>query len=49
VYERAELPLGVELAGPLVVQEPGSSTIVWPRDRLRIDSHGNLRVEVGEK
>lgn len=49
LYERAELPLGIELAGPLVVQESGSSTIVWPSDRLRIDSHSNLRIDVGEK
>jgi N-methylhydantoinase A len=49
VYNRAELPLDVELAGPLVVQEPGSSTIVWPRDRLRVDANGNLRIDVGEK
>jgi len=49
VYERAGLAPGVELSGPLVVQEPGSSTIVWPTDRLRVDPLGNLRVEVGEK
>jgi N-methylhydantoinase A len=49
VYERAELPPGFELSGPLVIQEPGSSTIVWPRDRLRVDPHSNLRIEVGEK
>lgn len=49
VYDRADLAPGVELAGPLVVQEPGSSTIVWPRDRLRVDAQGNLRMDVGEK
>jgi N-methylhydantoinase A len=49
VYDRAELPLDVELAGPLVVEEPGSSTIVWPRDQLRVDVHGNFRIQVGEK
>lgn len=49
VYERAGLPPGTELGGPLVAQEPGSSTIVWPGDRLRVDSHGNLRIDVGEK
>ena len=49
VYERSELPLGIELDGPLLVQEPGSSTVVWPGDRLRIDAHANLRLQVGLK
>jgi N-methylhydantoinase A len=49
VYERSELPLGIELDGPLIVQEPGSSTVVWPGDRLRIDAHANLRLQVGLK
>jgi len=49
VYDRADLPSELELSGPLVVDEPGSSTIVWPRDKLRVDKLGNLRVEVGEK
>jgi N-methylhydantoinase A len=49
VYDRADLPLDIELAGPLVVEEPGSSTIVWPRDQLHVDAYGNLQVQVGEK
>jgi N-methylhydantoinase A len=49
VYERSELPLGLKLDGPLIVQEPGSSTVVWPGDRLRIDADSNLRLHVGTK
>ena len=49
VYERADLPLGIELNGPLIVQEPGASTIVWPQDHLHLDAHGNLHISVGEK
>jgi N-methylhydantoinase A len=49
VYDRTDLPLGVELSGPLIVQEPGSSTIVWPQDQLHVDAHGNLHITVGEK
>jgi N-methylhydantoinase A len=49
VYARHDVPLGVELHGPLIVEEPGSSTVVWPHDRLRVDGQGNLRLEVGEK
>ena len=49
VHDRADLPFNSEYAGPLVVEESGSSTIVWPRDRLRVDAHGNLHIDVGEK
>jgi N-methylhydantoinase A len=49
VYERARLGLGTRLEGPAVVQEPGSSTIVRPSDRLRVDPQGNLRIEVACK
>ena len=49
VYERSELPIGLELDGPLIVQEAGSSTVVWPGDRMRIDAHANLRLQVGFK
>jgi N-methylhydantoinase A len=49
VYDRTDLPSELELSGPLVVEEPGSSTIVWPRDKLRVDGLGNLRVEIAEK
>ena len=49
VYDRTDLPSELELSGPLVVEEPGSSTIVWPRDKLRVDKLGNLRLQVGEK
>ncbi|MBI4504716.1 MAG: hydantoinase/oxoprolinase family protein [Chloroflexi bacterium] len=46
VYERAALPLGAALDGPAVVQEVGSTTVVWPGDGLHVDQHGNLRLEL---
>ena len=46
VYERAQLAPHAAFSGPAVIQEPGSSTLVWPGDRLRVDPQGNLRVEV---
>ena len=49
VYARAGLPVGAEIDGPLIVEETGSTTIVWPTDKLRVDAQGNLRLEVGEK
>ena len=49
VYARDALPVGTELGGPLIVEETGSTTVVWPSDNLLVDGRGNLRLEVGEK
>ena len=48
-YDRDTLALGTRLDGPLIVEELGSTTVVWPTDRVHVDDHGNLRLEVGEK
>jgi len=49
VYARDELPIGTVLNGPLIIEETGSTSIVWPTDKLLVDNWGNLRIEVGEK
>jgi N-methylhydantoinase A len=44
-YERFDLPIGAELAGPAIIFEPTSATAV-PRDwRLSVDEHGNLHLK----
>ena len=49
VYVRHELPVGAEISGPAIVEESGSTTVVWPADRLWVDTIGNLRMEIGDK
>ncbi len=49
VYARDDLPRGSEIGGPSIVEETGSTTVVWPSDVLCVDPRGNLRLEVGEK
>ena len=36
------LPAGVELVGPLAVDQVDSTTVLWPGQRARVDRHGNL-------
>jgi N-methylhydantoinase A len=43
VYERDALPRGFESAGPAVIEEYGSTTLIWPGDHFEI---GPLR-EIG--
>jgi len=46
VYERARLGIGDEIPGPAIVVEPFSTTLVPPEDRLIVDAHQNLQIEI---
>jgi N-methylhydantoinase A len=47
VYARAALEAGNRLAGPALVEQYDSCTLIAPRWSGRIDSHGNIVVERG--
>jgi N-methylhydantoinase A len=42
IYDRASLGPGVRLQGPAVVEEFGSTTVVFPQQELAVDPHGIL-------
>jgi len=44
VHDRAVLPAGFRLEGPAVVEEFGSTTVVFPAQHLEVDPHGILIV-----
>ena len=46
VYERAALRIGQEIAGPAVIEERESTTVIGPGDRLRVDPLGCLVVDL---
>lgn len=46
VYERAALRAGQTIEGPAVIDQLDATTIVFPGDRVRIDGHANLIVEL---
>ncbi len=45
IYERSLLPAGAEVAGPAVIEESGSTTIVPPGFTASVDPHGTLVLE----
>jgi N-methylhydantoinase A len=45
IYDRAALGAGARTAGPAVVEQFDSTTIVHPGYRLLVDEHGNLIIE----
>jgi len=44
-YERDLLPVGASLSGPLIVEEPAATTVVFPGQRLSVDEYGFLHIE----
>jgi N-methylhydantoinase A/oxoprolinase/acetone carboxylase beta subunit len=47
VYDRARLPVGARLAGPAIVEEAESTTVLPPGATAEIDRWGNLIVSFG--
>jgi N-methylhydantoinase A len=44
IYERARLPLGARLAGPAIVEQPDTTTVIPPGVVALVDDAGNLRL-----
>jgi N-methylhydantoinase A len=47
VYERQRLAPGDALAGPAIVDEGTSTTVVHSDQSLTVDEYGHLRIRVG--
>ena len=46
-YDRTSLPPGHVVAGPAMVEDEWSTTVVYPGQRCVADRLGNLVIEVG--
>ena len=42
VYQRPLLPLGAQFDGPAIVEQPDTTTVVYPGFTCRVDDAGNL-------
>jgi len=47
IYDRATLPAQIHVDGPAIVEEFGSTTVVFPGQRLEVDERGILIVQRG--
>ena len=47
VYARDSLAAGARIDGPALIEEYASTTVMLPGDRMVVDTHGNLVIEVG--
>lgn len=46
-FQRSALKAGNRIAGPALIEEHASTTVLLPGDQLRVDEYGNLRIAVG--
>jgi N-methylhydantoinase A len=44
VYDRASLPAGLRVSGPVLIEQPDTTTVVVPGQTLRVDDYQNLIV-----
>ena len=47
VLRRERLPEGTQLAGPAIIEEMSSTTVLHPGQSLRVDPSGNLVIAIG--
>ena len=45
VYERDALPASFGGVGPAVIEEYGSTTLIWPGDRFKIGAMSEIRID----
>jgi N-methylhydantoinase A len=48
IYERDRLPVGATITGPAVVEEPASTTVVFPDQKLTRDEYDFLHIEMAD-
>jgi N-methylhydantoinase A len=49
IYERTSLAPGFKASGPALIEEYGSTTLVWPGDTFEIGNLGEIRVTVASQ
>ena len=47
VYQREALGAGAEIAGPALIQEHGTTTVLFENDRCRVADSGELIITIG--
>jgi N-methylhydantoinase A len=48
IYERTALPVGFKAQGPALIEEYGSTTLIWPGDSFEIGTLGEIRITCGQ-
>ena len=49
VFDRSDLSPGTEFAGPAMVEQVDTTTVVHPGQHVRVDKYGNLLIKIGDQ
>jgi N-methylhydantoinase A len=49
IYWRPSLPAGMAMTGPAVIEEPNSTTLIYPGDRVEVTEAGHLVITLQNK
>ena len=47
VYARDSLPAGAEISGPTLIEEYGSTTVMFAGDRAKVSPTGEIIIQLG--
>lgn len=47
IYDRDKLPADAQFKGPAIIEESGSTTVIFPEQSVKVDAFGNLHITIG--
>jgi N-methylhydantoinase A len=47
IYQREQLARGHQFSGPAIIEQLDATTVIEPEDRARVDTCGNIIIEIG--
>eukprot|EP00873_Tetraselmis_striata_P032196 jgi/Tetstr1/452460/TSEL_039496.t1 len=47
IYDGEKLEPGMSFAGPAIIEDPGTTVVIHPGNRVTIDDYGNTHIEIG--
>ena len=48
IYDGEKLRPGMTFSGPAIIEDPGTTVVVHPGDRVSFDGYGNIHIEIRE-
>ena len=49
IYDRDALGAGAQFAGPAIVEEAGTTTVIFPNQSVEVDAYGHLHITIAQQ
>jgi N-methylhydantoinase A len=47
IYDGTRLKSGMRFAGPAIIEDPGTTTVIHPGNQVHVDGYGNIHIAIG--